>query len=80
LLAGRPAGLPCGWPNGVRFQPCLFKGISHVELRNVNYRKMNFDVTIRGTGAKVKQYLIDGQEVKDGLLLALLATTRWQLV
>jgi len=54
--------------DGVRFQPCIPKGISHVELRNVSYRSMNLDLTIRGTGTKVKQCLINGREVKDGLL------------
>ncbi len=54
--------------DGVRFQPCVPKGISHVELRNVNYRSMNLDLTIRGTGTTVKQCLINGREVKDGLL------------
>jgi hypothetical protein len=53
---------------GVRFQPCIPKEISHVELRNIKYRSMNLDLTIRGTGTKVKQCLINGQEVKDGLL------------
>jgi glycogen debranching enzyme len=54
--------------DGVRFQPCVPKGLSHVELRNVNYRSMNLDVTIGGTGTMVKQCLINGREVKDGLL------------
>jgi hypothetical protein len=54
--------------DGVRFQPCVPKGISHVELRNVNYRSMNLDLTIWGTGTTVKQCLINGREVKDGLL------------
>jgi glycogen debranching enzyme len=54
--------------DGIRFQPCVPKGISQVELRNVNYRSMNLDLTIRGTGTTVKQCLINGQEVKDGLL------------
>ena len=44
------------------------KGISHVELRNVSYRSMNLDLTIRGIGTTVKQCLINGREVKDGLL------------
>jgi len=56
--------------DGVRFQPCVPKGISHVELRNVNYRSMNLDLTIQGTGTTVKRCLINGQEVKDGLLRA----------
>jgi glycogen debranching enzyme len=53
---------------GVRFQPCVPKGISHVELRNVKYRSMDLDLTIRGTGTKVGQCLINGREVKGGLL------------
>ena len=56
--------------DGVRFQPCLPKGISSVELRNLNYRKVNLAVTIRGAGTKVKQCLVDGQESKDGFVPA----------
>ncbi|MGA2066538.1 MAG: glycosyl hydrolase family 65 protein [Thermoguttaceae bacterium] len=54
--------------DGVRFQPCLPSGISRVELRNVNYRRMNLDLTIRGTGTAVEQCLINAREAKDGLL------------
>jgi glycogen debranching enzyme len=53
---------------GVRFQPCLPKGVSRVELGNVAYRRMTLDVTVRGGGTKVKQLLVNGQEAKDGLL------------
>jgi hypothetical protein len=56
--------------DGVRFQPCISKGISCAELRNLNYRKMNPDLTIRGTGSKVKQCLVNGQESRDGVLPA----------
>jgi glycogen debranching enzyme len=54
--------------DGIRFQPCVPKGLSHVELRSVTYRSMNLDLTIQGTGTTVKRCLINGQEVKDGLL------------
>ncbi|MGA2257739.1 MAG: hypothetical protein ABSG53_24010 [Thermoguttaceae bacterium] len=53
---------------GVRFQPCLPNGVSFVELRNLAYRRMTLDVTVRGNGTRVKRLLINGQEVKDGLL------------
>ena len=56
--------------DGVRFQPCIAKGISSVELRNLNYRKVNLAVTIRGTGTKVKQCLVNGQESRDGFVPA----------
>ncbi|MGA2616352.1 MAG: glycosyl hydrolase family 65 protein [Thermoguttaceae bacterium] len=55
---------------GVRFQPCLPKGVSRVELRNVAYRRMRLDVTVRGAGTKVKQLLINGKEPAEGLLAA----------
>ena len=54
--------------DGVRFQPCIPEGISHVELRNVNYRGINFDLAIGGTGTTVKQCLINGRAVNGGLL------------
>ena len=56
--------------DGIRFQPCVPKGISSVELRNVNYRSMNLDLTIRGTGTTVKQCLINGKESRDRRLAA----------
>ena len=56
--------------DGVRFQPCVPKGISSVDLRNVHYRRMIINVTIRGTGTKVKQCLINGTEAADNRLVA----------
>jgi glycogen debranching enzyme len=56
--------------DGVRFQPCVPNGISHVELRNVNYRGMIFDLAIGGTGTTVKQCLINGGAGNGGLLSA----------
>ena len=56
--------------DGVRFQPCVPKGISVVELKNIHYRKMTLDVTIRGAGTKIKQRVINGRESKDGLVAA----------
>ena len=55
---------------GVRFEPCVPKGISWVDLRNVRYRNMTIDVMIRGTGTKVKQCLINGKESRDRRLAA----------
>jgi cellobiose phosphorylase len=54
--------------DGVRFQPCLPEGIAHVELRNVNYRKMGLDITIRGGGTKMQEVLVNGKKLDDGLL------------
>ncbi len=56
--------------DGIRFQPCVPKGISQIDLRNINYRRMNLDLTIRGIGTTVKRCLINGGEAKDGLLPA----------
>jgi glycogen debranching enzyme len=55
---------------GVRFQPCVPDGIASVDLRNLAYGKMNLDVTIRGTGTKIKQCLISGKESRDGFVSA----------
>lgn len=54
--------------DGIRFQPCVPKGISLVELRNIHYRRTRIDVTVRGSGTKVKQLLINGQEARYGLV------------
>ena len=56
--------------DGVRFQPCVPPGISWLELRNVQYRRMHLDVTIRGTGTQVHSCLINGQESTDAFLAA----------
>ena len=56
--------------DGVRLQPCVPKGISHIELRNLKYRNMDLEVTIRGTGTAIKQCLVNGREVNDGQLSA----------
>jgi cellobiose phosphorylase len=56
--------------DGVRFQPCLPDGIAHVELRNVNYRRMRLDVTIRGSGTKVEEVLVNGGKRANQLLEA----------
>ena len=56
--------------DGVRFQPCVPKGISSVDLRNVHYRRMIINVKIRGTGTQVKRCLINGTEVADNRLVA----------
>ena len=54
----------------VRFQPCIPKGISSVDLRNVHYRRMIINVKIRGTGTQVKRCLMDGTEAADNPLVA----------
>ena len=56
--------------DGLRFQPCIPKGISKVELRNVNYRRMNLEVTIHGSGTKIKDVLVNGERSADGFLPA----------
>jgi glycogen debranching enzyme len=55
-------------PDGVRLQPCLPEGVSQVELRNLHYRNLILDVTLRGNGTKVKQVLVDGQECQEPFL------------
>jgi glycogen debranching enzyme len=56
--------------DGVRFEPCVPSGISTVDLRNVRYRKMSISVTIRGTGTRVRQCLINGKDAGDHRLPA----------
>jgi glycogen debranching enzyme len=55
---------------GVRFHPCLPKGISYAELKNLKYRRMTLDVTVRGNGAVVKEILVDGKASHDGFIAA----------
>jgi glycogen debranching enzyme len=47
---------------GFTVQPCVPDGISHVELRNLNYRGTLANITIHGTGTKVKRCTVDGKE------------------
>jgi glycogen debranching enzyme len=54
--------------DGIRCQPCVPQGISSVELRNVRYRNMNLEVTIRGTGTHVRTCLVNGQKSNDGFV------------
>lgn len=50
--------------HGVRFEPCVPDGISSVELKNISYRNMNLNVTIHGTGTKLKTCTVNGQQSK----------------
>ena len=65
-------------PDGVRFQPCIPEGISRVELRNLGYRGMRLDITISGSGTKLRKCLVNGAAAADGLLDAA-ATGRQQV-
>jgi glycogen debranching enzyme len=56
--------------DGVRFQPCLPKGVGNVHLANIRYRKMALDVTVSGSGSKIKKSTINGRDVKDCFLPA----------
>ncbi|MGA2501560.1 MAG: hypothetical protein ABSH20_27790, partial [Tepidisphaeraceae bacterium] len=50
--------------------PCVPKGISSVELRNIAYRRMIIDVTVRGSGTKVNELVVNGRTSADGFLAA----------
>ncbi len=56
--------------DGIRFEPCVPKGISRVDLRNLRYRNMMIEVTLRGTGTTVKECLINGKPVERHWLSA----------
>ena len=47
--------------DGVRFCPCVPDGISSVEIENVKYRNMYLNITVRGTGTKIKSCTINGK-------------------
>ncbi len=55
---------------GVRFQPCIPKGLALVRLQNLRYRAMTLDVTIRGTGTRVCQCRINGKDRPEAFLAA----------
>ena len=55
---------------GVKFEPCVPKSISHLELRNLNYRKMKVDVTIERSGLGIKEFRVNGKICKDAFLAA----------
>jgi hypothetical protein len=50
---------------GIHFQPCVPEGISSVRLQNVRYRHANINVTIKGTGTKVKTCAINRKDSSD---------------
>jgi hypothetical protein len=56
--------------DGVRFQPCLPKGISHVEFRNIAYRSMRLHVIVHGSGTRVTQFLVNGKVTEEKFLSA----------
>jgi hypothetical protein len=56
--------------DGVRFQPCLPKGVGNVHLANIRYRKIAIDITVQGSGSKIKKSSINGKDVTDCFLPA----------
>jgi glycogen debranching enzyme len=56
--------------DGLRFQPCMPKGITSVHLSNIRYRKMALDITVQGSGSKIKRSAINGKETADCFLPA----------
>jgi glycogen debranching enzyme len=56
--------------DGLRFRPCMPKGVGSVHLSNIRYRNMSLDIAVQGNGAKIKQCRVNGIETKDGFLPA----------
>ncbi len=56
--------------DGVRFQPCIPRGISSVEIQNVKYRGMNLHITIQGSGPTITQCVVNGKPVDAPFLRA----------
>ena len=56
--------------DGLRFQPCLPKGVASVHLSNIRYRKMAIDITVQGNGSKIKRSAVNGKEAADCFLPA----------
>lgn len=53
---------------GFSVGPCVPTGISYVELRNLNYRGTLSNITIHGTGTKVKRCTVNGQDSPSALI------------
>ena len=56
--------------DGLRFQPCMPKGVGKIHLSNIRYRKMAIDITVQGNGSKIKQSSINGKAAGDCFLPA----------
>ncbi len=62
----------------VQLQPCIPNGVSFVQLQNLKVRDISLDITIHGTGTKVKGCTIDGQN--SGPVLSLAGSARKDIV
>ncbi|MEA3225234.1 MAG: hypothetical protein U9Q07_04725, partial [Planctomycetota bacterium] len=54
--------------DGIRFQPCLPPGVTHLKLGNLIYRDMKLAVTLSGAGQHVISMTANGKTVADSFL------------
>lgn len=46
---------------GIRFQPCVPEGISHASLDGLRCRRMTLNITVEGTGTRIKSVRVNGR-------------------
>lgn len=49
-------------PSGIEFSPYLPKGIGKIESRGLKIRGNNINITVKGSGSKIKSFSVNGEE------------------
>jgi hypothetical protein len=49
-------------PRGITFAPLLPAGLTHLELRDLPYRRQNLHITLSGNGSRIASFSINGQQ------------------
>jgi hypothetical protein len=52
-------------PAGISFAPCLPKELDEVKLQGIRYRDAIISITLRGSGTKIKSFVINDQQKKN---------------
>jgi glycogen debranching enzyme len=55
---------------GIEFKPQIEENISPLFVKNINYRKMNLDIEISGSGNKISEFYISGELQENAFLSA----------
>ena len=48
---------------GIKFAPYLPKSINFLELKNIKYRQALLNITLKGSGSKIKSFLLNGNKL-----------------
>jgi len=57
-------------PESVRFKPLISGNILPIHLKNIKYRQMELDITIKGAGSEIAEFYIDDKLQKTPVLSA----------